>query len=213
MVYGGMNCPESWFSFVEKINQQYCSIHDYHYTVDRRENIREDRHGHWTKVESIMTHLNDCDFLLFLDADVCAYSHVLSIEEELLPILANYEILTPIDCGGEQYRWRPDCSNVGIMLIRNSPHAHQIIADWNTMTEIEKYGYTKWTFPLEQLGFREYICEKYRDAIRVFLDYYVLQSKYGQFFRHIFGCSGIDRQEFKQIWESPLMERNRRLKK
>jgi hypothetical protein len=38
-------------------------------------------------------HLNDCDYLLFLDADAHFYSHEMRIQDELIPLMDGKEIL------------------------------------------------------------------------------------------------------------------------
>jgi len=55
---------------------------------------------------------------------------------------------------------------------------------------------------------------KYRNDFEICADYYRLQGVYSYFVRHIFNYSGLNREEeFKELYHSPLMQRNRLLGK
>ena len=210
-IYGDLSQPGSYFDYVEKINRLYCTIHGYEYIVDRRETIRDDRHGNWTKVESIRDHLTDCDYLFYLDADVCFYAHVLKIEEELLPLLTeNKCILVASDKGGEVFNWNSSSINAGVILIKNMPKSHEIIDYWNSVSDI--VSESRWQFPWEQLALCCEVRRVFDEHFYVLTEYYLICSFCGQYIRHIFGACGLNRlEEFKKIWESSLMERNRSL--
>jgi len=115
----------------------------------------------------------------------------------------------------EYCRWNSEQGNSGIFLIKNEPLAHDIIAEWNTVSET--HPETKWKWALDQNGFNIHILPTYRDHIELVADYYLLHSDVGYFVRHLFDGGGYysrDRMEaFAAIFNSPMMKRNRELAK
>ena len=215
-MYGEMAVAEHWFAkYVEPMNRLYCRIHGYEYVVERLDSVREDRHGNWEKVALIQRNLHDCGYLFFLDADACFYCHLLAIHEEIIPLLPDERhILVPVDVGGEHFRWNTDKSGTGVMLFRNTPVAHTILEEWDAFSDTEEGLHTRWQWSVEQAAFGWFIYPKHHAHIQVCTDYYRLQGLHGYFVRHLFNCSGLDREaEFKRIFESELMRKNRRLLK
>ena len=210
MVYGDTAKPSSYFTWVEKINQSYCDVHRYEYAVDRRENIRSDRHGNWTKVESFKENLHDCDYLFWIDADACFYSHNIAIHEEILPLMQDKKILCPVNICGEDFRFAPNNASTGIMLFQNSELTHNILEDWNNMTDNPDFEHLLWEgTEFEQGGLNEYIIPKYKNFIKVHREYHLFHTLNGTFIRHIHQASGMDRwREFCKTYKSPIMKRN-----
>jgi len=179
-----------YFPWSEWINRRYCERHGYDYVV-RLDNPRPDRHVGWHKVSVILDELRDCEYLLLLDADAVFYSHELTIENELLPELQEKLILIAQDCGSESQRWNPGLPNAGAILMKNDERVREICTEWDHISETDED--TRWTWPLEQLALSRHIFPKFQDDIRVHLDYYMLQGRWGQFIRHFLLSSDEER--------------------
>ena len=201
--YGDFLKPDHWFRFVEAVNRRYCEKHGYEYVVERlSEHGQADRHGNWVKVAHLKRCLNDCDYLFYLDADACFYCHEISIHEEILPLLpADKAILVPPDINGEKLRWYPEKLQSGLSLLRNCDIVHQILEEWDKVSDMPEYEYTRWEWPVEQMALTDYIYEKYRNDIQVHCEYYHLSSRYGYFVRHVAISSFEERyDEFARIF-------------
>jgi len=118
-------------------------------------------------VESIQDNLHDCDYLFWINVDAVFYSHIIALNEDILPLLQGTEILCPVDICGEAFRWNSYQPSAGIILLRNSELTRCILNDWNSMTDITRLEHTKYDRPVEQLGLRDYIVPKYKDHIEI----------------------------------------------
>jgi len=181
-MYG--NLP--YFPLSEWINRRYCERHGYDYVL-RHDEPRPDRHICWHKVPLTLDELRDCDYLLFLDADAIFYSHELTLEEELIPELQSKSILMAQDCARESLRWNPGLPNSGVILVKNEERAREILAEWDSVSEMDEE--TRWKWPPEQLAFWRHVLPKYKDDLRIVPDYYIVQGHLGQFIRHYCVCS------------------------
>ena len=183
---------KEYFEWSRRINGSYCERHGYDYRV--LEDIpRSDRHICWHKVPVILKELHDCEYLLFLDADAVFYSHELTLEEELLPLLDNRSILMAQDCGNESLRWTPGYPNSGVILVKNDGVARQFLTDWNRSSELDADA--RWNWPLEQLALWHLVLPDYQKEFRTLKDYYRMQGQYGQFIRHYCLCNDNFRVE------------------
>ena len=222
LVYGDFTKPDHWFAkYVEPINQVYCDLHGYRYVVERRDSVRTDRHGNWEKVSHIQRQLTDCDYLWFMDADCCFYAHPIAIHEELVRMLLPDKLFLGTVCAvDERHRWHetaPECSpqvcNTGVMLIKNTELSRRIVAEWDAVTDTPGFKHLRWQYPLEERGLTQYILPKYGRYIQVHPEYYMMQGTFSYFVRHICCGAGQDREAvFQEMYHSPLMERNRKLR-
>ena len=178
-----------YFPWSEWINRRYCEQHGYDYVI-RREEPRRDRHICWHKVPLILDELRHCEYLLFLDADAVFYSHELTLENELLPELQGKSILMAQDCGSESVRWNPGLPNSGVILVKNEQRMRELFAEWDRVSEIDED--TRWNWPPEQLALWRHILPKFKDDLRIVMDYYIVQGRLGQFIRHF--CLTPDEQ-------------------
>ena len=213
VVWGYLLQPDSYFSYVEKINQLYCEIHGYEYVVERLEHHGQtDRHPHWAKVKHLERMLYDCDYLFFIDADACFYSHGIAIHNEILPrFLEGKNIMMASDCAAEKIMTNPKVPNTGMVLLRNNDRTKQLIAEWDTICYIPGWEHTKHVWTVEQKAVI-YIQKKYPDEFQLEREYYLLNNRYGFFVKHYADGQGANKFEnFKEIYHSPIMERNRKL--
>jgi hypothetical protein len=170
-----------YFPWSEWINRRYCERHGYNYVV-RHDEPRNDWHICWHKVPIILDELCECDYLLFLDADVVFYSHELTLENELIPELQGKIILMAQDCVSEMVRWNPSLPNTGVIFMKNEDRVKEIFVEWNHISDIDEE--TRWNLPPEQLALWQHIVPKFQHELRIILDYYILQGRLGQFIRH-----------------------------
>jgi len=179
-----------YFRWSEQINRRYCERHGYDYVV-RHDEPRTDRHICWHKIPFAITELQDCDYLLCVDADAVFYSHELTIENELLPKLHDKRILMPADCGSESERWQPEYLCDAVMLMKNDARVRDMLTQWDHTSEIDEE--TRWVWPPTQLALRRHILPKFRDEIQSVADYYGVHGRWGQFIRHFYLASDESR--------------------
>jgi len=170
-----------YFAWSEKINRRYCERHGYEYVVSRDE-ARQDRHVNWQKIPDILHHLNDCDYLLFLDADAHFYSHELKIEEELIPLMAGRKILMAQDIGDESLRWYPGLPNAGVILMKTDERVRKFFELWDRCPELEED--CRWKWPPLQRGLWNVVLPTFPDLVETHSEYYMIQGRYGQYIRH-----------------------------
>ncbi|MCL2349693.1 MAG: hypothetical protein FWC50_15690 [Planctomycetaceae bacterium] len=170
-----------YFPWSEKINRSYCERHGYEYVVSRDE-PRRDRHVNWQKIIDIMQHLNDCDYLLFMDADAHFYSHELKIEEELIPLMNEKEILMAQDIGDESSRWHPSLPNAGVILMKTDEKTREFFKFWDRCPELNEN--CRWDWPPLQLGLWCVVLPNFPGSVQIHSNYYMIQGRYGQYIRH-----------------------------
>jgi len=204
-IYGELTVADGWFKqYVEPINRLYCERHGYEYVLDLPEWMRTDRSGHWLKPESILRHLTDCDYLFYLDADACFYSHDLSIEHEILPLLQQAGegkiMLFANDCCAERFRWHADGVNSGVILMKNCEEAKTILHDWIEVQDMPEGAPFHWGWLTDQGGFQHYVHPKHQDKIHMEKEYYMIQGRYSYFVRHVYTATHEDKNAvFKAI--------------
>lgn len=176
-----MHGTQEYFSISEKINGLYCRRYGHEHVIIRTP-PSEDRHITWQKIPTIISELSDCDYLLFVDADAIFYSHELTIDNELIPLMNGKSILMAQDIGCESLRWTPGHPNSGVMLIKNDNYVREFFEFWNSASEIDEK--TKWAWPPEQRALWDIVIPKYANLIEVHSEYYLIQGRYGQFIRH-----------------------------
>jgi hypothetical protein len=211
---GAFSEPNHWFSrYAEPCNRTYCEIHGYEYAVEKYEKpLRSDRGVNWEKVLHILRNLHDCDYLFYLDADALFWAHTIAIHEELVPRIGDCEIMVPVDVASERSRWNTGKANVGVGLYKNTENCRKIVQDWDTASERPECEKYRSDSQLDQGGFNDYILPKYWSQIKLLKEYYLMGGYLGLFIRHWYAQSHVTRERaFKEFYESPLMERNRRL--
>ena len=201
LMYGSWD----YFAWSEKINRHYCERHGYEYVVSR-ETPRQDRHGNWQKVLTVLSELNDCDYLLFVDADAIFYGQEFKIEEELLPIFEDTKLLLMNqDIGCENTRWCPGLPNTGVFLARTCQATREIFEFWNSVSDVDESS--RWEWPVEQLAFRSIVLPKFRESIQILDDYYLMQGRYGMYIRHFFLSSDQEREKaMREFYERRNIE-------
>jgi len=179
-----------YFLWSEKVNRRYCERHGYEYVISR-EKSRTDRHVTWHKIPVILKELQGCDYLLFLDADAVFYSHELTIENELLPLMEDKGILMAQDVASEQKRWMPGQPNTGVILTKVHHKVREFFEFWDQASDIDES--TRWNWPPEQLALWNIVLPKFPDMVHTHSEYYMIQGWYGQYIRHFCLRSDLER--------------------
>jgi hypothetical protein len=159
----------------------------------------------WHKVPVIINALQDCDYLLFVDADAHFYSQELCIEEELVPLLGDRHVLMAQDIGSEWERWTPGLPNSGVILIHNSEESQCFLKAWDDASDVDESS--RWQWPPSQRGLWNVVMPKYGELVAVHADYYMIHGRYGQYIRHYFGMTDEERTEsMRRFYQSRCRE-------
>ena len=175
-----------------KINNAYCRRHGHEHIV-KTFVPRDDRSVHWAKIPAMREELHDCDFLLYLDADAFFYSHELRIEDELLPLIGDKQIMMSADYACEGIRHQPDKPNTGVILIRNTEKAAEILEVWDASSErpgLEIFRFSRYH---EQDTCFQTIWQEYAEDVKLLKDYYLMNGFCGIFIRHLIGSKDEER--------------------
>ena len=215
--YGRLNQPGSYFDMSCAINEAYCQLHGYDYVVERLPadcQVVRHRHENWKKVGHCRRMLNDCDYLLHIDADAVFYSWILKIEEELIPRLVSVKanMVLGADVQNMSHTMKKiDRVNAGVILMKNDAQTAKMLEVWDSVSDIPEWQYTRWQWPLEQEAL-EYIRAVFPGSIKPLKNFFLMNGEYGQFIRH-FTIGDHDNKflEIKAVYDSPLMQRNKAL--
>jgi len=181
-----------YYPWSEKINRHYCERHGYEYGVSHQA-PRVERHASWQKIPTILSELQNCDYLLLMDADAHFYSHELTVEQELIPLMAGKPILMAQDFGSEQERWTPGKPNAGVILMKTDDQVRAFCEEWDKSPETDPS--VCWNWPVDQLGLWNVVMPKFPDMVQVHPEYYMIQGRYGQYIRHYMLLSDKERTE------------------
>jgi len=175
-----------------RINEACCRRHGYEHIVKTFQ-PREDRSAHWAKIPAMREELHDCDFLFFMDADAFFYSHELTIEEELLPLLEDKQIMMSADYASEWIRHQPNKPNSGTILVRNTKQSAEMLRVWDESSErpgLEKLRFNRYH---EQDACFQTIWQEYAADVKLLKDYYLMNGFCGIFIRHLMGMQDEER--------------------
>ena len=178
-----------------KINETYCRRHGYEYIV-KTFVPRDDRSHHWAKIPAMREELHDCDFLLYLDADAFFYSHELRIEE-LIPLIGNKQIMMSADYRCEELRFQPDKPNTGVVLVRNSEKAAEMLRVWDESSERPGLEGFRFNQSHEQDTCYLTMWQEYAGELKLLSDYYLMNGLCGMFIRHLMGMQDDKRLEIQ----------------
>jgi hypothetical protein len=192
-----MHGSQEYFAISEKINRLYCERHGHEHVIVRTP-PRTDRHITWQKVPVMLSELNDCDYLLFLDADAIFYSQEMAVEDALIPLMSEKSVLMAQDVGCESLRWTPGRPNSGVILMKNEASVREFLEYWDSASDIDES--TRWSWPPEQKALWDIVMPKFHDMLRVHPEYYLIQGRYGQFIRHYMLMPDDERVEKLQTY-------------
>jgi hypothetical protein len=168
------------------INETYCLRNGYEYIV-KTFIPRDDRAYRWSKIPAMREEMHDCDFLLYLDADVFVFSHDLRIEEELIPQLENKQIMMSVQDN--------QLSHTEIIFVRNTEKAAKMLRVWDESSEHPEMEEFRFKSPCEQEAFCRTIMKDYADDVKLLDEYYLSKSSCGMCVRHLMGMK--DEEQYK----------------
>ncbi len=177
-----------------EINEAYCRRHGYEHVV-KTHRPRDDRSPHWEKITVMRQELDDCEYLLYLDADAFFYSHELKIEDELVPLLANGEIMMAADYACEGMRHQPDKPNTGVVLVRSGEKSAEMLRIWDESSERPEMERYRFNLFHEQDACHLSIGKEFSEDFVLLKDYYLMNGYCGIFIRHLMGKSDEERTE------------------
>jgi len=183
-----------YFHWSERINRRYCERHGYEYVISR-EIPRTDRHVCWHKIPVLINELHSCDYLLLVDADAVFYSHELTIEKELIPLMKDKLLLMAQDVVSESERCTLGLPNTGVILTKNNSKTHEFFEYWNQVSETDES--IRWNWPPEQRALWNYVLPQFPDLVHVHPDYYMIHGRYSQYIRHF--CLRSDQERVAGI--------------
>ena len=125
---------EDYATIGAAINQRYCSQHGYGYIREVHNNTR--LQPYHEKLLMLQRHLDNHDWLLWLDSDACVIDHRQSLsdftETDADLVTGGHEI--GFNLRGERIRvLLGDAEagiNTGVLLLRNCPWSHRFLASW-----------------------------------------------------------------------------------
>lgn len=206
-----------YFSWSEAVNRRYCEKHGYEYVLSR-EMPRRDRYVNWHKIPVVRRELQDCDYLLFVDADAIFYAQDLSIEEELIPLLEDKKFLIARDGVAEDRRGNFENENTGVLFMKADDEVRELLDAWDRSSD--DHEWSRWNWPYEQGRFGDVIRERFAPIVRTVDDYYRINSLHGLYIRHYMGVSNEARlknireycrihlpDEYERIGKSPSIDK------
>jgi hypothetical protein len=186
-----------YFQWSSLINADYCKLYKYKYEIDRSE-PSTDRHLVWQKTTTMLRYIDDCDYLLFIDADAIFYGREWSIEERLLPLMEGHDLLMAQDITYERSRWTPGHANAGVIFMKQSANTHHFLEMWNKMPDIDKTLRNIW--PPMQMALWRYMMPTFPNMVKVHNEYYLLNGALGQYIRHYMVHSNEARTNAMRIY-------------
>jgi hypothetical protein len=174
-----------------EINEAYCLRNGYEY-VAKTFIPRDDRAIRWSKIPAMREELHDCDFLLFLDADVFFFSHDLKVEEELIPQLADKQIMM---CADDQHR-----PHTEIIFVRNSLRTVEMLRLWDESSECPSMKEWCFNMPCEQEACVRTMMKDYADDVQLLEEYYLSKSSCGMCVRHMMGMKDEERYKTQKTF-------------
>jgi hypothetical protein len=182
------------YPMCREINKAYCRRHGYEY-VAKTFPPRDDRAWRWSKIPAVREELHDCDFLLYLDADAFFYSHELTIEKEIIPLLKERLIVMSVDYISEGIRQQSKQPNTGVIFVRNTEKSAEIFRIWDESSERPGMEELRFHASGEQEACYQTVWQEYTENVTLLKDYYRMNGTRGFFIRHLMGMNDNNRLE------------------
>jgi hypothetical protein len=119
-----------------KINQLYCQKHGLD-LICGHDKKYSDRHPAWERLPLMLEHLQNYDYLVWVDADAFFYHHSTNIVD-LIKSNSGPDFLFSQDLGNNNL-------NTGIFIVKNTNYAHLFLNKWAYDEELYKLNpYPQW---------------------------------------------------------------------
>ncbi len=169
-----------YFDFSRGELERYAARHGYALAIGSGGVLPDGRAQHWGKLPLILALLEQCDLVLYVDADVVIVDPSRELPS-LLPFLGEGDLLAARDSS-----WNV---NTGVLLVRAS--ARSLLEFWAALpSTFPELGYT---WPLDELAFNRYVLPDERVAVPKLERGTVCDFVGGCFVQHF--CNGDEHQK------------------
>ena len=114
-----------YLKYSEEINRKYCESKNYDYIIEKNDEkinrLIEDRSPTWGKPKIILEHLDNYDYILFMDIDAIVCNFEINIEDF---IDENYDLVAAKDDSHHSLM------NAGVLLVKNSEWSKKFMEEW-----------------------------------------------------------------------------------
>tara|TARA_X000001036_G_scaffold440125_1_gene494659 strand:- start:214 stop:954 length:741 start_codon:yes stop_codon:yes gene_type:complete len=121
-----------------KLNQKYCDIHDYT-LIKSSERSYIDRCANWERIPLALKHIDDYDYIAWIDADAFFYTDSPPITN-LIHLHKDKNFIFSYDV---KVKWKWDfraAVNSGVFIAKNSNYTKQFLKEWGYSDEVRKKG-------------------------------------------------------------------------
>ena len=158
-----------------EINRLYCQKHGYE-LIRSNKRTYNDRHPTWERFPLLLKHIENYDYVVWIDADAFFYNSAPPLEE----IINHYKKDILLSADADTYL-TPDSVNAGFFILKNTKQVISILNKWAYDGELakrfkdEKTGIQNWVEDQAMIrGFLRYNIDGIRDLAKV-LPYMELQ--------------------------------------
>jgi hypothetical protein len=146
----------------------------------------------WFKVKGSLDLLQNCNFVLFLDADAYFFDHRKPIEHLIDEHMGSGSFLIGTDRVNKDFAFSDSNANSGVFLVRNSKSGLDILTDWwNAPMQGNKVWLWRW--PPEQGAFNAIVRLRWGPDVLKVISYIHMNGTDGLFIRHLVAYSNQDR--------------------
>jgi hypothetical protein len=115
------------------INTKYCS--KYGYNIIKCQNKRTNMNPHWERIPLMIEHLNNYDYVIWIDADAFFFKESPPITNVIEEYSDKLFILS-----GDIFKQNENDINTGFIIVKKSPISINILNEWYTNDELIKYN-------------------------------------------------------------------------
>lgn len=148
---------EYQYKYTVDINKRYCDKHGYDFFFDTYDIA--DEACHYLKKDLILKHLDNYDWVVYMDVDAWFNNFDKKIEDVIskglnLNASASLIVAKHSKCISKTKTYDLDLVNAGVLVVKNSKDGRQILEDWHTRTPYAK----DWLKERTSLHDQPYLC-------------------------------------------------------
>lgn len=179
-----------YYRLSEEISRLYCERHGYDYAIHKHRHPRtqkHDRHVMWEKIPTLREELKDCDYLFYIDSDAYFYTPSIRLEDLVFDMQPHVLIRAAKDVFSEAIRGNQWGINAGVLFIRNTEQAHNLLEIWDNSSD--EYAHWRWGLWHEQSALNDIRCNVCPGKIEQYSEWHKFNGAYGLFVKHMMGMS------------------------